>query len=252
MPNFFDNILQYFQNSSSPTIEQGPSGFRSGYVSPTRTAKAAEYAPPTPEPAPLDASPKPGFLDKLSGLFGPTSVTGQGDPNLQDDLSYLVDPQFRGQVPQQDSLEQLIRPFLIQDKAPFPPELMAATIEAAQRIGIDPNILASLIANESGGAGYNVSGAGAAGERGITQIIPGQHFGSRGFSSPDLYGSSLEGDRGLAIDESASILEELLNQFGGDIFSALAAYNAGATGFTEGGYGADYARAALDRIGYSY
>jgi soluble lytic murein transglycosylase-like protein len=92
----------------------------------------------------------------------------------------------------------------------------AAQITAsAKRNGIDPALLAGLIKQESG---FNAHAGSAAGAQGLTQLMPGTARGL-GVSNPFDPAQSIEG--------GARYLKQQLDQFGGDVARALAAYNAG-------------------------
>lgn len=143
------------------------------------------------------------------------------------------------------------------DKPPFPQQLWPGVQQAATARRIDPNVLASLIAQEVGGYGYEPR-MGAMGERGITQINPALHWMETGAGATDMssYAGRLETDPEYAIQEAARILQDLLLQLGfslpqqggtfPDYVDALAAYNAG-LGNIPGGQG--YAGEVLGRIG---
>lgn len=135
-----------------------------------------------------------------------------------------------------------------QDKQTFPVGYRDYLTESADQYGIDPNILASLIASESGGAGYQPDLTGTSGEVGISQIIPKFYYESAGFSSPEEYSIALQ-DPAFAIEQAAVILKDLLTQYDNNYFDALASYNGGATGYQTTGAGYDYARDTLDRVG---
>lgn len=135
-----------------------------------------------------------------------------------------------------------------QDKAPFPEQYRGYLTESANQYGIDPNVLASLIASESGGAGYQTDLPGASGEVGMAQIIPQYFYQQAGFNSPDEYAQALK-DPAFAIEQAAVILSDLLQQYNNNYYDALGAYNAGPTGYSQYGRGADYARDTLSRVG---
>lgn len=135
-----------------------------------------------------------------------------------------------------------------QDKAPFPPQYRDYLTESADQYGIDPNILASLVASESGGAGYQPDLSGTSGEVGIAQIIPDLYYQGAGFQSPEEYASALQ-DPAFAIEQAAVILRDLLTEYDNNYFDALASYNAGSRGYSELGRGLQYATDTLNRIG---
>lgn len=89
-------------------------------------------------------------------------------------------------------------------------------IEAkAQKYGLDPNLLAGLIKQESNFNPYAVSHCGA---MGLGQLMP-ETARYLGVKDPFNAAQNLDG--------AAKYLKEQLNTFGGDVKKALAAYNAG-------------------------
>lgn len=85
---------------------------------------------------------------------------------------------------------------------------------AAQKYGIDPDIFARQIGQESG---FNPNAVSPAGARGIAQFMPET---ARGLGiNPD--------DPGQALDGAAWYMAQLVQNNGGDVAKALAAYNAG-------------------------
>jgi len=93
--------------------------------------------------------------------------------------------------------------------------LVAAVYRECARYRIDPRLILSLIWQESGGKLQVVSPKGA---RGPLQLMPGTavRFGARNPFDPDE-----------AVKAGVSYLVSLLDQFGGNVSQALAAYNAG-------------------------
>ncbi len=88
---------------------------------------------------------------------------------------------------------------------------------AAEKHGVDPAILRSMVHVESSGRPDAVSTRGA---RGLMQLMP-TTAKALGVSDPHDVGQALEG--------GARYLRQLTDRFGGDVEMALAAYNAGPT-----------------------
>ena len=99
----------------------------------------------------------------------------------------------------------------------FAPEIAAA----ARRHELDPELLAAVAAQETGGpgsnSGRNVVGDGGHGH-GIFQIDDRWHGFAR---TPE----AMDPDRNA--DYAAGMLSSLLSRYGGDVHAALSAYNAG-------------------------
>src|SRR5713101_842709 len=93
--------------------------------------------------------------------------------------------------------------------------LVAAVYRECARYRIDPRLVFSLIWEESGGKLHVVSPKGAAGPM---QLMPGTavRYGARNPFDPDE-----------AVKAGVAYLVSLLDQFGGNVSQALAAYNAG-------------------------
>lgn len=142
-------------------------------------------------------------------------------------------------------------------KPEVPLDLRSYIESEAQARRIDPSILASILAQETGGYGYQPV-RGGSGEVGISQIIPEFYWNQTGAGATDLasYAARLESDPEFAIHEMARILQDLLLAMGGNLpaqgqvfpeyTNALAAYNAG-LGNIQGGM--PYAQDVLGRIG---
>lgn len=92
----------------------------------------------------------------------------------------------------------------------------ASTIEAAcAKYGLNPNLLAGLIEQESH---FDPTVGSAAGAQGLTELMP-ETASYLGVTDPHDPTQSIEG--------GARLLSEKLKEFGGDTELALAAYNAG-------------------------
>lgn len=89
---------------------------------------------------------------------------------------------------------------------------------AAQRHNVDPNLLAAVMNQESGGNPTAVSRAGAAG---LMQLMPRTAEGL-GLSDAERL------DPAKNVDAGARLLRRLLDRYNGDVSLTLAAYNAGA------------------------
>jgi soluble lytic murein transglycosylase-like protein len=95
--------------------------------------------------------------------------------------------------------------------------------EAAAEYGISPAILTGLVNQESG---FNPNAISSAGAEGLTQVMP-ENFAADGISDPF--------DPAQSIFGGAKQLGEDLNEFGGNVTDALAAYNAGSAAVQEYG-----------------
>jgi soluble lytic murein transglycosylase-like protein len=99
----------------------------------------------------------------------------------------------------------------------FAPQIASA----ARRHGLDPELLAAVAAQETGGpdsnAGHNVIGDGGHGH-GVFQIDDRWHTFA---SSPSAM------DPTQNADYAAGMLSDLLKRYGGNVHEALSAYNAG-------------------------
>jgi hypothetical protein len=105
--------------------------------------------------------------------------------------------------------------------APVPPapsgpaDIDTLVDEAARRHGLEPELLAAVIAVESG---YRVNAVSPKGAQGLMQLMPGT---ARELAVTDAF------DPAQNIDAGARHLKRLIEQNGGTWWRALAAYNAG-------------------------
>lgn len=190
--------------------------------------------------------------------MGSTTVTGTGGE--QDDLSYLSDPNLplgptQPTKPQPMQPEQPAQPMAesapqsqfqwqTDDKQPFPAEWDQFVIQAAEQYQIDPNILASLLANETG----HVWDPNLEGDQGTTfglgQINIQDFAQSAGFNTAEEYKEALR-DPAFAISEAARVLRHKIDTVGGgDPFLGLVRYNGA------GPNALRYATDAFNRVGY--
>lgn len=214
----------------------------------------------------------------VRGAFGPTSFSGTGESTLQYDskgralgkdnlpldmsqvnpkeYAELGTPTPARGIPQGGFKQSVmdyyndIKPnltFDYSDKPSFPENLMPYVAESSMNYELDPNVLMSLIASESGGAGYYPDLIGGVGEVGLGQITPELFYSRAGFQNPEEYRQALM-DPAFNIDQAASILSDLLREYEGNYYDALASYNAGSGGYQESGYGRQYAEDTLRRI----
>ena len=152
-------------------------------------------------------------------------------------------------TPAPEVLEQFVNmlglgsTWAIPGKQNYPDSLVPYANEAGSEYGIDPRILASQDAQETGGFGYEPR-VGSSGEQGIPQIIPKFHYKAAGIGDSDTYASKLATDPGYAIGEQARILSGYLKGQG-NIYDALRQYNAGSNLDNSG----DYADEILKRAG---
>jgi peptidoglycan DL-endopeptidase CwlO len=100
------------------------------------------------------------------------------------------------------------------DSLGVPSGLQPLFEEAGSRYGVDPTLLAAVAKQESG---FDPAALSSAGAEGLMQIMPATAAGLGIDPS----------DPGQAIDGAAQLLSGYLNQYGGSVPLALAAYNAG-------------------------
>lgn len=196
------------------------------------------------------------ILDRIRGSFSNESVPltkRQGivaEEVLPKRANRYLNPVVRSEVTRpQQATAQLRAPqpnYQYADKAPFPQDLIPALQSASGQYGVNRDILAALIAQETGGLGTPYSPqVSSAGARGVAQIIPKWHYAAAGYQNPLEYANRLDTDPAFAISEGARILSEYLGQAEGDYGTALAAYNAG---FGNIGAGSGYAQDVLGRV----
>ncbi|WP_236026286.1 lytic transglycosylase domain-containing protein [Alicyclobacillus suci] len=100
--------------------------------------------------------------------------------------------------------------------APTPSGSLASIINTtAEKYNLPPSLLSAVIQQESG---FNPNAVSSAGAQGLMQLMP---------STAQSLGVSNAFDPAQNVDAGASYLRQLLNQFGGSVPLALAAYNAG-------------------------
>jgi soluble lytic murein transglycosylase len=106
----------------------------------------------------------------------------------------------------------------------YPPAYADLVADATKQRGLSPTLLLSLVRQESY---YDPDAGSGAGALGLTQVVPstGQaianDLGVTSFSADDLYRPK------LSLRFGASYLADQLEQFDGDLYHALAAYNGG-------------------------
>ena len=116
------------------------------------------------------------------------------------------------------------------------PELERIIAGACAANGTDPALVKAVVANESG---FDASATSSAGAAGLMQLMPET---AAGLGVSDRY------DARQNVAGGTKYLHGLLQQFGGDVSLALAAYNAGPQAVRRGEIGpetADYVRSVL-------
>jgi soluble lytic murein transglycosylase-like protein len=86
---------------------------------------------------------------------------------------------------------------------------------AAERARVDPALVRAVIVNESG---FDSRATSSAGAQGLMQLMP---------ATAAAYGVANSFDPAQNVVGGTSYLRDLLDRFGGDLRSAIAAYNAG-------------------------
>ncbi|MEO0562653.1 MAG: lytic transglycosylase domain-containing protein, partial [Chloroflexota bacterium] len=106
----------------------------------------------------------------------------------------------------------------------YPAYYLDPVQDVAARRGVDPLLMFSLIRHESL---FNTNATAAAGEKGLTQVIPGTgEYIAAQIAWPDYQHSDLFRPY-AGIEFGGYYLEEQLNRFDGNVTAALAGYNAG-------------------------
>src|SRR5688572_95387 len=120
----------------------------------------------------------------------------------------LLAAEIRGFVPD-EVIDEVLAP------APAGTDLRALAVAAAQRHGLDPNLVLAVVGVESGFQPDAISHKGA---QGLMQLMPGT---ARELGVTDAL------DPAQNLDGGTRYLRMLVAQYGGDLGRALAAYNAG-------------------------
>jgi hypothetical protein len=197
------------------------------------------------------------------GYIGPREPIPTTTPTIQPEITPTMVPD----MPVQTEGRAIPTPppsweFAIEDKSPFPDEWQEYVMRAAEKYGIDPLIMASILAQEVGGYGYRPYDwrnneilpswdeararglIGRDGEIGPGQIIPRFHPAPEGVTDEEyrrlLYSPEYN------IDRMANIISRHLGG-GQNYLSALSRYGPHTAGIPEGG--TDYARQVLQRVG---
>ena len=173
-----------------------------------------------------------GFYREATEEFRELAATLRSDPLTLYQLVLWLDEQ---PLPRASAFaaEQLVAAAPGRSLAEVPRKLLRLVLptpyrslveDAAHRYGVDPLLLFALIRQESAYDRYARSSAGA---RGLTQVMPAtgegiaRALGRTSFTTADLYRPE------VAIEFGAYYLAEQLTRFNGNVYQALAAYNAG-------------------------
>jgi soluble lytic murein transglycosylase-like protein len=149
-----------------------------------------------------------------AALAEATAVEGGATPALGE--STALTPSTSSPLPTTKSIPASTNPGAFEAGEETGSVPFASTIEAAcAKYGLNPNLLAGLIEQESHFDPTVGSGAGA---QGLTELMP-ETAASLGVTDPHDPTQSIEG--------GARLLSEKLSEFGGNTELALAAYNAG-------------------------
>ena len=143
--------------------------------------------------------------------------------------------------------------FIKKDRQPFPQEYVRPTEGAADAYNLDPAILASLIAQESGGAAHNYNPQtehALSDAYGLGQIIPQWQYQNLGYESPEALQAFLEtASPEEQIYSIARIIDFYMQNQGVEPYDAMRMYKEG-----PGAYQNDRAQNYMDeifaRIGY--
>jgi soluble lytic murein transglycosylase-like protein len=149
-----------------------------------------------------------------AALAEATAVEGGATPALGE--STALTPPTTSPLPTTTSIPMSTNPGAFEAGEETGSVPFASTIEAAcAKYGLNPNLLAGLIEQESH---FDPTVGSAAGAQGLTELMP-ETASSLGVTDPHDPTQSIEG--------GARLLSEKLSEFGGNTELALAAYNAG-------------------------
>ncbi|MCS7070352.1 MAG: lytic transglycosylase domain-containing protein, partial [Anaerolinea sp.] len=106
----------------------------------------------------------------------------------------------------------------------YPVYYLDVVLDSAQRYDLDPLLLFALIRHESL---FDTYATAAAGEKGLTQVIPSTaEYIAQQIAFPDYQHSDLFRPY-VGVEFGAFFLDENLERFNGNVTAALAGYNAG-------------------------